>query len=427
MKKILIITYYWPPSGGPGVQRWLKFVKYLPEFNIEPVVITVDPSKAAYPVIDSSLQDDISIHAEVHYTNTFEPFGIFKKTVGTQKIPYGGNEVEYDVRFLKKIFHFIRGNFFIPDSRRGWNRFAYRKAREIIAKYNIDTVITTSPPHSTQLTGLKLKRKTQVKWIADLRDPWTDIFYYKMFYHTFIASAIDKSYEKKVLKHADKLIVVSKSMKTLLLEKVKAGIEEKFEIIPNGYDEDDFKNVKNIVPENEIIITHTGTITHIHNIDGFIAALKNILSKEIKINIKLVGDLNKDIKKKIHESGIDSIIEYSGYVDHARAIEYLGKSTLLLLLIPQIENNKGILTGKLFEYLGVKKPLLCLGPVDCDAAEIINNCDAGNTYDYGDVNGITDFILQFTDKSKHSEYYKNNSRGLYSRYNLTKQLASDFS
>jgi glycosyltransferase involved in cell wall biosynthesis len=426
MKKILIITYYWPPSGGPGVQRWLKFVKYLPAFNIEPIVITVNPQKAAYPIIDESLKYDISPDVEVHYTNTLEPFGILKKIFGIQKIPYGGNELEYNIKFVKKILHFIRGNFFIPDSRRGWNLFAYRKARDIIAKYNIDTVITTSPPHSTQLIGLKLKRKIRVKWIADLRDPWTDIIYYNIFYHTFIASAIDKSYELKVLKHADKLHVIGKSTQNILLGKVNADIKGKFEILPNGYDEDDFKSLIREIPKNEIIIIHTGTITNIYNIDGLIAALKSILLKGIKVKVKLIGNLNKSIKEKIYESGIDKIVEYSGYVNHTKAIEYLCRSTLLLLLIPQIENNKWILPGKLFEYLGVKKPILCLGPVDCDAAEIINNCDAGKTFDYGNVIGISDFISQFTDSSIHNTYYKNNFRSNYSRYNLTKQLASSF-
>ena len=423
MKKILIITYYWPPSGGPGVQRWLKFVKYLPAFNIQPIVITVDPRKAAYPVTDTSLKNDIPADVEVHYTNTFEPFGIFKKAAGTQKIPYGGNELEYNIKFVKKIIHFIRGNIFIPDARRGWNNYAYKKARQIIKKNNIDTVITTSPPHSTQLIGLKLKRKTRIKWIADLRDPWTDIFYYSMFYHTFVASAIDRGYEKKVLKYADKLIIVSKSMQNLLVDKVSTNIREKFIIITNGYDEEDIKNVISTIPKNEIVITHTGTLTHIHNIDGLVAALKTTLSKGIKLKLKLIGHLNKNIKEKIHQNEIEHIVEYSDYIDHTKALKHLGKSTLLLLLIPEIANNKGILTGKLFEYLGIKKPVLCIGPVDCDAAEIINNCNAGKTYAYNDITGISGFITQFADNSAHEKYY-NNIRSNYSRYNLTKQLAA---
>lgn len=424
MNKVLIITYYWPPSGGPGVQRCMKFVKYLPEFNFEPVVITVKPEKATYPVTDNTLVNDIKNDTQVRYTNTREPFGIFKKTVGTHKIPYGGNELEFKNKIIKPILYFIRGNLFIPDSRRGWNFFAYKKAKQLIKEYKIKTVIITSPPHSTQLIGIKLKKKYGVKWIADLRDPWTDIFYNKLFYKTFISSAIDKYYEKKVLTSADKIIVVSKSIQNLFLSKVKTNIQEKFEIIPNGYDEGDFENIKNELPENEIIITYTGTISTIHNITGFLHALKNILSKETHIKIKLVGKVNEKIKDEINRSGINKIFEYVGYVDHNKSIGHLSRSSIVLLLIPDIKNNKGILTGKLFEYLGVKKPVLCLGPVDCDAAEIIDKCNAGKTFDYKDVQGITDFILRFANLSIHSSYYKDNFHSNYTRRNLTGQLAS---
>ncbi len=426
MTKVLIITYYWPPSGGPGVQRCLKFVKYLPEFNFEPVVITVKPGKATYPVIDNTLVNEIKSNTQVHYTNTCEPFGVYKKTVGTQKIPYGGNELEFKNKIFSTVLYFIRGNLFIPDSRRGWNYFAYKKAKQIIKEHNIKTIIITSPPHSTQLIGLKLKKKFGVKWIADLRDPWTNIFYNKLFFKTFIALLIDKYYEKKVLSHADKLIVVSKSIKKLFLNKVKTDIGEKFKIIPNGYDDDDLKNVKNEMPKDEIIITYTGTITNIYNITGLLKALKNILSKEIKIKVKLVGKVNENIKDEINKSGIDKIIEYVGYVDHLKSIEYLSKSSILLLLIPHIKNNKGILTGKLFEYLGVKKPILSIGPEDGDAAEIINKCNAGKTFDYENVTGISDFILQFTNNSIHGSYYKGNFHNNYSRHNLTRQLVSTF-
>ena len=170
-----------------------------------------------------------------------------------------------------------------------------------------------------------------------------------MFNKIFIAAIIDKFYEKKVLTSADKLIVVSKSIRNLFLNKVKTDIHKKFEIIPNGYDEGDFKNVKNELPEDEIIITYTGTLTTIHNISGFIQALKSILSKEIKVKVKLVGKVHKSIKDEINKSGINKIFEYVGYVDHTKSIGYLSGSSIALLLIPHNKNNKGILTGKLFE------------------------------------------------------------------------------
>ncbi|MBA7559552.1 hypothetical protein ES708_01167 [subsurface metagenome] len=186
-KKVLIITYYWPPSGGAGVQRWLKFVKYLPEFNIQPYVLSVNPKYASFPLLDKSLEKEVPESVQVFKTKSREPFSFYKKVTGESEIPYAGFVNQGNPGFLNKIARAIRGNLFIPDARVGWNKFALKKALEIIQKYEIDTLITTSPPHSTQLIGLKLKNKTGVNWIADLRDPWTDIYYYKQMYHTIWA------------------------------------------------------------------------------------------------------------------------------------------------------------------------------------------------------------------------------------------------
>ena len=198
IKKVLIITYYWPPSGGAGVQRWLKFVKYLPEFNIHPYVLSVDPQYASFPVLDESLEKEVPESVQVFKTKSREPFSFYKKITGESEIPYAGFVNQGNPGLLNKIARVIRGNLFIPDARVGWNKFALKKAIEIIQKYEIDTLITTSPPHSTQLIGLKLKNKTGVNWIADLRDPWTDIYYYKQMYHTIWAKKLDEKYEKKV-------------------------------------------------------------------------------------------------------------------------------------------------------------------------------------------------------------------------------------
>ena len=183
MKKVLVITYYWPPSGGAGVQRWVKFIKYFKDQNINPFIISVDPDFASYPLIDNSLKNDIPDNTNVYLTKTNEPYSLYKK-INNNQTPYAGFANEGRPNFFQKIARFIRGNFFIPDSRKGWNNFAYKKAVEILEKENIDTVITTSPPHSTQLIGLKLKETQNIKWIADLRDPWTDIYYYKSMLHT---------------------------------------------------------------------------------------------------------------------------------------------------------------------------------------------------------------------------------------------------
>jgi glycosyltransferase involved in cell wall biosynthesis len=238
MNKVLIITYYWPPGSGAGVQRWLKFSKYLPSFGWEPVILTVDPEFAAYPALDNSLGAEISTSLRIFKTRATDYFRIYSKD--KKNIPSAGFASNDDKWLKGKILRFIRGNFFIPDPRKGWNKHAFRKACEIIDNESIKHVITTSPPHSTQLVGLKLKRKyPEIKWIADLRDPWTDIYYYDQFYPTFISKLTDRKYENAVLQSADRIITVGKSLKELFATKI-FGISNKTEIITNGFDEDDF-------------------------------------------------------------------------------------------------------------------------------------------------------------------------------------------
>ncbi len=422
MKKILIITYYWPPSGGPGVQRWLKFVKFLTEFNITPIVLTVNPQKASYQIIDKSLTTEIPNNLEIYYTDTREPFNAYKKFTRKKEIPVSGFANESKPSFLQKVSRFIRGNFFIPDPRKGWNKFAYAKAVEIISKYKIDTVITTSPPHSTQLIGLKLKQNFNIKWIADLRDPWTNIYFYKELYHTKIAANIDKKLEHKVLQTADNIIVVSKDIKRIFAEKINKTFIDKIKIIPNGFDNSDFE--KPVKKEQNFTITYTGTISDKYDISGFITALENIKLPD-NFNIKIVGSVAGQIKSKLQNSTFAEKIEFINYQPHDKSIEYIKKSTILLLIIPKIENNKGILTGKLFEYLATKNPILNIGPVDGDAAEIITYCGAGKTFDYKDISGIQDFLsdnIANFDTNKNIKI-SNNKSEKYSRKNLTQELS----
>ena len=267
MNKVLIITYYWPPSGGAGVQRWLKFSKYLPEFGWEPVILTVDPRYAAFAVTDNSLIDDIPSSLRVYSTPATDYFRIYGKN--RSKIPSAGFANSLNNTLKEKVLRFIRGNFFIPDPRKGWNKFAFKKACELIESEGINHVITTSPPHSTQLIGLKIRKKYKnIKWIADLRDPWTDIYYYNQFYHTSIAKHIDSGLERRVLTNADRIITVGESLKSSFSLKVK-GIENKTEVITNGYDEDDFRHVS-YFPSEIFTISYIGTLSEVYPVNGFL-------------------------------------------------------------------------------------------------------------------------------------------------------------
>jgi len=408
MNKVLIITYYWPPSGGAGVQRWLKFSKYLPEYGWEPLILTVDPLFAAYPVTDNSLTAELPDSLRVYSTPATDYFAIYKKD--RSKIPTAGFANSVDSTLKGKVLRFIRGNFFLPDPRKGWNKYAFKKACELIEKEDIKHIITTSPPHSTQLTGLKIKsRYPGIKWIADLRDPWTDIYYYKQFYPTVLSKWIDSVYERRVLENADKIITVGESLKKLFSGKV-SGIGNKIEVITNGYDESDFNGFRETTPER-FTLTYVGTLSDIYPVTGLIAALNNFRNEGGDFILRFVGTVSDKTREQIVKGIPESSLDFIPYVIHNDAVNFMKSSSLLLLIIPSHQSNKSIITGKLFEYLASGKPVLCLGPSDGDAAEIIRSAEAGNTFDYADYQEISAFLhtcgnfrsgMNLTAKTKYS-------------------------
>ncbi len=424
LKKVLIISYYWPPSGGAGVQRWVKFSKYLEKQGWEPFVITVNPDKASYALQDSSLEEDVK-NIRVFKTSTFEPFQLYKKLLGKKEIPYAGFANEGKAGIPEKISRFVRGNFFIPDARVGWNRYVLPVAARLIREYHIRHVVTTSPPHSTQLIGVKLKSKFDINWIADLRDPWTDIYYYPMLYHTRLAAAYDKKLEGKVLQTADKVVVVSESIKNLFSDKFAGMSRNKIYVIPNGYDENDFKDLQ--FKKNELFtITYTGTMTEDYHLDRFLEMLPLLRSGEWRL--RFVGHVSENYRHLIGSLGLSGKIEFVSYVRHQEAVSYMVSSDVLLLAVPDVADNEGILTGKLFEYLASGTPVLGIGPVEGDAAQIIRECQAGKMFDYQDADGMKNFLDDKMKKREAGQLLKNqNSCTQYSREALTARMAQLFS
>ena len=419
MKKVLIITYYWPPSGGAGVQRWLKFAKYLPEYGWQPVILTVDPQYASYPQLDESLLAEFDPNCLVYRTKSFELYNLFKLFSGKKEVPYGGFANHSKEGIFLKFSKFIRGNFLLPDPRIGWKKYALKKAVELIKEFNIDTVVTTSPPHSTQLIGLKLKQKFNIRWIADLRDPWTDIYYYNHFNHTALARKIDKDYERKMVENADFLITVSEDLKRIFAEKTALSAVAKIAVIPNGFDEDDFRQT-NVPAESKKIITYSGIFYEFYDIDCLHEALSR-LNNNLKSDLMLrfVGNVPPFVEQKFRSTGIE--IESVGYVDHPKSIEYLLRSDMLLLFIAKEKNNRGIITGKFFEYLASQKPILAIGPTDGDLAKIIRDTQCGDLFDYSDTEGMFQFIqdkLINPVKISHPEMANQ-----YSRKELTRKIA----
>lgn len=417
MTKVLIITYYWPPSGGAGVQRWLKFSKYLPEFGWEPVILTVSTRNAAYSVTDPSLEAELPHELKVHRTKATDWYRFYSKD--KSKIPSAGFANIKDDSIKGRIYRFIRGNFFIPDPRKGWNRHAYKIACELIVNEQISHVVTTSPPHSTQLIGLKLKNKFhEIKWISDLRDPWTEIYYYQLFYPTLITKFIDSRYEKKVVRNADTVITVGKSL-AAMIQAINNSDNKKIHVITNGYDEDDFLDIKKTTPE-KFTITYVGTLSEVYPVDAFLSALGMIKSRGIEFILRFVGSVNETIRQRIIKTFNHTDFEFIPYTSHKEAINYMAISSMLLLIIPGNINNKVIVTGKLFEYLASEKHILFIGPVDGDAADHLRNCGHTGIFNGQDPEEIERYVLK---NMKSRDSISQNEIVQYSRRFLTGKLA----
>lgn len=424
MKTVLIITYYWPPSGGAGVQRWLKFSKYLPEFGWQPIILTVDPEYASYPQKDYGLLNEIPPDLEIIYTRASTGiFSAYKKISGKKEIPYGGFANESNPGLLEKILRFIRGNFFLPDSRIGWNRYALKRAIELINERNIKIVITTSPPHSTQLTGLKIKKETGIKWIADLRDPWADIYYADQMYQTPLARRINAFMESQILNAADRVIATCNSTRNLFRSKLMPDqLHDKIITLTNGFDPDDF-NLNHLAPE-KFIITYLGTFAKNYDIKVLIDAIALVSpGLQTGITIRFIGKIDSSIVYKLKENPTVSV-EIVPYVEHRIALDFLARSSVLLLVIPSKNKADEMIPGKLFEYMASRKPIIAIGPKDSDVAEILKITKSGEIFEKSDLKILAEHITQLVSNYENG-IFENDPVSLeqYSRRDLSKKIA----
>jgi len=383
LKPVLIITYYWPPAGGAGVQRWLKMSKYLPDFGIEPIILTVDPEKGTYPQTDPSLEKEVRDDIKVYKTDSFEPLKLYGKIAGSQRVPYGGFSNKKSNSILAR---FLRGNLFIPDARKGWNSFAFKKAVEVIKEHSIDTIITTGPPHSTHLIGLKLKKELGLKWVVDLRDPWTDIYYNKEMARTSWAKNKDLSYEKAVLSRADICITASEGFAELFNEKV----DREYFVITNGFDDGFEKTADLSEPNEKLVISYTGTIAESYEPEVFFEVLKSLNSP---FELRIAGGVSERVRSTIREFGLEESVTYLGYLPHKAALHEMKGADILLLITPKVENAKGIIPGKLFEYLSTGNPILAItDDPEGDVARILDENRAGQAFSRKEFKGILNFL-----------------------------------
>jgi hypothetical protein len=416
-RKILIITYYWPPAGGPGVQRWVKFTKYLSSFGYEPFILTVDEKLASYALSDGTLLNEIPPSVKIFRTKTHEFYNTYLRLTKKENIPFSGFVNESKPGLKQKVIRFIRSHLFIPDPRKGWNKYAFEKAQELINKEGIQLVITTSPPHSTQLIGERLKKKySSIKWIADFRDPWTDIFYFDQLCHSSVSKGINILMERSVLQYADHALVVSKSMKSDFLHTHGSYIvPDKIHILPNGYDATDF--TETVLPDKGVFtITYTGTLAANYKIDSLLLAAKNIIeTTNYKLRLQFVGEISPEYKALLSNEPLRISTVLIPRVSHETAIEYLLRSHLLLLVIPKAKKNEAIITGKLFEYMAAKRP------------HLLNETLTGKMFGYSDTAEIKGYLMELLEKhNQGDDSWPGRDIKQYSRENLAKQLTRLF-
>ncbi|MBE0391354.1 glycosyltransferase family 4 protein [Flavobacterium sp. PL002] len=419
-KKILIITYYWPPAGGPGVQRWLKFVKYLPDFNFQPIVYI--PENPTYPIIDNDLLNQVSEKAIVLKHKIFEPYQLasFFSKNKTKKISSGIIPNQKKQSFLDKVFLWIRGNLFIPDARVFWVKPSVVYLEKYIVDNNIDTIITSGPPHSLHLIGLKLKQKTGVKWFADFRDPWTTIGYHKSLRLSKYAAKKHKQLEKQVMNTADEIIVTSKTTKT----EFQAITTKPITVITNGYD---VEPVISKALDTKFSLAHIGSFLSDRNPIILWESIQELLAEiptfKDDLQIKLIGAISQEVLTTIAQFGLNNYLNNLGYVSHSEAIEHQKKSQVLLLIEIDSRDTKSIIPGKLFEYMVSNRPIVAIGPKDSDFSEIITQTNTGVFFEYTEKEKLKKVILEYYNLFLEGKL-RSNGVGLqqYSRKNLTKEL-----
>lgn len=420
-KKLLIITYYWPPAGGPGVQRWLKFVKYLPEFNIQPIVYV--PENPTYPIVDEDLINEVSDRVIILKNKIFEPYQLagFLSKKETKKISSGIIPTAKKQTFLEKMLLWVRGNFFIPDARFLWVNPSVKYLKKYIEDNNITTIVTSGPPHSLHLIGLKLKQSLNLNWYADFRDPWTTIGYHKALKLSSYADKKHKQLESEVLNLADTIIVTSKTTKT----EFQALTTKPIEVITNGYD---VENVTRQPLDEKFTMAHIGSFLSDRNPKILWEVLKELITENPlfaeHFQLKLIGKISQEVLDSIAQYSLNEYCNNLGYVSHIEAIQHQRKSQVLLLIEIDSPETKSIIPGKLFEYMVSERPIIAIGPRDSDFAEIITSTNTGVFFTYNEKERLKKTIVSYFELylEKKLQVYPVGLQQ-YSRKSLTEKLS----
>lgn len=431
-KKILIISYYWPPAGGPGVQRWLKFVKYLPDFGWEPSVFI--PENPSYPIVDETLQKDVPKNLKMIKTKIWEPYQLAEKFgKDNKKFKAGQFDVGENQSWKAKLSIFVRGNFFIPDARVFWVKPSVEFLEKYLKVNHYDVLVTTGPPHSLHLIGLNLKKKLpNLKWIADFRDPWTEISYYKHLKLTKIADKKHRKLESEVFKNADITLATSYTDAENFRKKGANAF-----CITNGFDVDASttlsmteENSKSLPLSNsttKFTLSYIGVLEQLRNPEILWETLNDLVQENADFKrdfeLKFVGRLDDKILQKIESSVLKNNLTNLDYQTHDVALKHMQDSTVLLMTNFPQESSKGIIPGKIFEYLATGKTILSFGPKDADVEKILNETKAGKHFGYDEKENLKNFILESYQNWKSGTLNQNAENiEQFSRKNLTQKL-----
>ncbi len=415
-RRVLIISYYWPPAGGPGVQRILKFAKYLPEFGLDPIILTVNSGE--YQAHDNSLSNAIRSDQKVYKTVAVGLYGLFKRVTRKKEIATHQLSGSSNDSLFSRLSRWIRLNLVLPDGRIGWYPFAVRKGREIIEKEGIDLIFTSGPPHSVHLIGRSLAKNSSLPWVADFRDPWSERFYYEENKRSLLAQKIELTMEKSVLNNASAITAASPGFIDLLLS--KSENTENGQVITNGYDQDDFAETTEKSSSAAITILHIGNLSKSQLPKALFKVLqiKSDQSQD-KYRLRLIGSVHPDIRQSVTDHGLDNMVEYGPYLEHDLAVKEMQQADFVFTVIPNTANNTGIIPGKIFEYLKSATAIILIGPPDCDAANIITAAGGGKLFDYDSTDKLAEYISQ-------QRTFKVGEIEKYSRLALTEKLSKIF-
>ena len=386
MKKVLIITYYWPPAGGPGVQRVLKIVENLPSQGWEPLILTVEDPSA--PARDKDLIKRIPDHCKIFKTKTREPFNAYKKLTGKSKDDVLPKNISLNSSssLKEKLSRWIRANLFVPDARKGWKRYMIKEGLKIIKNEKPDVIFSTSPPHSLQTGAEHLARKSGLPWICDLRDPWTEAYWETHMPKTRVSQKRNRTLERRALNGADHITTVGKSIRDLLASKTAKPVS----VIYNGYSEVNTEAIKT----KKFQIVHLGNLSNMQYADTLYEALKKLKPEEQNdIKLCFIGHIAEEHKLKIALlEHIDT--EYLDFLPHDKMMQKAREASLLFL--PKLDSSysKGLISAKLFDYLALRRPILAITDLGSDIADILNKTDSGKSFLPNEHREISHYITE---------------------------------